>query len=584
MQKPFVNRPDWSETPPEAGSYRSIYKYGAPDGFKHPNARWVAMLKADLGLGKDHFKEKRFEGRESVILGGSKALDRGTAALSEDHVDRLATLVGHENVDRDEFSRVRYSYGKTSEEMMELSRGTIGAVADLVVHPRHKADVQAIVTYCHEEKIPLVAFSGGSSVTLGLRPAHGGVSLVMSTHMNHFLALNETNQTARVQPGIFGPAYEAALNRAPESLGANRRYTGGHFPQSFEFSTVGGWVATLGSGQASTYYGDAADLVVSQEYVTPTGSFCTCAFPAAAIGPRIGEIMMGAEGAFGILVEVTLKVFRHQPVNRRRFSFIFPTWEATVDASREISQGEFGRPAVYRISDPEETYRGLKLFGMPDLVDRFLQKRGFRPMQRCLCLGNVEGEGGYTRLVKRRIRRIARRHGAINLGPYPSRKWERTRYTEAYMREDLNDYGILIDTLETSVSWDRLHELHQAVRAYITDRPKTICMTHASHFYPQGTNLYFIYMGCFEDVDAYREFQNGIIDCIATHGGSLSHHHGIGRRMAPWMETHLGETQMKILRALKRHFDPHRILNPGGLLGLDFDPPDRQPGGASDEV
>lgn len=567
MTKPPKNTPDWSESPPEPGSYRSIFKYGAPDGFKHPNDRWVAMLKADLGLREDHFREKRFEGREAVALEPPKA---ASATLSAEAVERLATIVGHENIDRDPFSRVRYSYGKTGEEMMELSRGMVREVADLVLHPRHKDDVREVVAYCHARKIPLVVFSGGSSVTLGLRPARGGVTLVLSTHMNAVLELNEINQTVRVQPGIFGPAYEAALNRAPQTLGAKRRYTGGHFPQSFEFSTVGGWVTTLGSGQASTYYGDAADLVVSQEYVTPTGSFCTCDFPAAATGPRLGEIMLGSEGAFGILVEVTLKVFRHQPANRRRFSFIFPSWKAAVDASREIAQGEFGRPAVYRISDPEETDRGLKLYGMPTLVDGLLQKRGYRPMQRCLCLGNVEGEGGYTRLVKRRIRRVARRHGAINLGPYPSRKWERTRYTESYMREDLHDYGILIDTLETSVTWDQLHELHAAVRAYITRRPRTICMTHASHFYPQGTNLYFIYMGCFEDVEVYRQFQAGIIDAIVAHGGSLSHHHGIGRLMAPWMETSLGKRQVDVLRALKHHFDPHNILNPGGLLGLDL--------------
>jgi alkyldihydroxyacetonephosphate synthase len=562
--------PDWSETPPEPGSYRAIFKYGAPEGFKHPNDRWVAMLRADLGLSADHFERKRFEGREPVHL------DR-PVALSHKQVAGLAAIVGEENVDGDAFSRVRYSYGKTGEEMMELSRGRIREVADLVVHPRHKADVQAIVAYCHAERIPLVVYAGGSSVTLGLRPSRGGVTLVMTTHMNRVLELNETNQTVRVQPGILGPAYEAVLNRAPEALGARRRYTGGHFPQSFEFSSVGGWVTTLGSGQASTYYGDAADLVVRQEYVTPTGSFRTHGFPAAAVGPRIGEIMLGAEGAFGILVAVTLKIFRQRPAARRRFSFIFPTWRAAVDASREMSQGEFGRPAVYRISDPDETDRGLKLYGLPDLVDRFLQRRGYRPMARCLCLGTAEGEGGYTRLVKGRIRRIARRHGAMNLGPIPTRRWERTRYTEPYMREDLNDYGILIDTLETSVTWDRLLGLHEAVRAFITGRAHTICMTHASHFYPQGTNLYFIYLGCFESVAAHREFQTGVIDTIVAHGGSLSHHHGIGRLMAPWMARHLGAAQMAILQTLKKHFDPHGILNPGGHLGLDLEMPEGAP-------
>jgi alkyldihydroxyacetonephosphate synthase len=565
MLKKKTFRPDWSETPPAEGTYRAIFKYGAPERFKHPSGQWVAMLKAEFEMGDDDFRTKQAEGRQPVTL-------ERPCNLTAAQIETLAGIVGPENISADVFQRARYAYGQTAEEMMELGRGIVREIADLVVHPRHKEDVRRIVAFCHEEKIPVYVFSGGSSVNLGLRPARGGITLVMSTHMNKLLALNETNQTARVQPGMFGPAYETALNRAPEQRSAQARYTGGHFPQSFEYSTVGGWVVTLGSGQASTYYGDAADLVVSQEVVTPTGNIKTLAFPAAATGPKVNDILKGSEGTFGVLVELTLKVFRYLPRNRRYFSFMFPTWEAAVETSRAISQGEFGCPAVYRISDPEETDRGLQLYGIPSPVDRFLVKRGYRPMQRCLCLGTVEGDRDYTRLVKRKIRKLAKRHGAIYLGGYGSRKWEKTRFTEPYMREDLHDYGIIIDTLETSVAWDNLHRLHQGVRRYIKGRPQTICMTHASHFYPQGTNLYFIFIGRFDRVDDYRAFQAGILDRIQKYGGSLSHHHGVGRMIAPWIEAHLGKEQMAVLRALKKHFDPHNIMNPGGQLGLDLEP------------
>jgi len=184
-------------------------------------------------------------------------------------------------------------------------------------------------------------------------------------------------------------------------------------------------------------------------------------------------------------------------------------------------------------------------------------------------MGNVEGDRNYTRLVARKIKRIARKHGAMYLTGYAARKWEKTRYTEPYMREDLGDYGILIDTLEAAVTWDNLHRLHEGVRAYIKSRPDTMCMTHASHFYPQGTNLYFIFIARMNDPEEYRKFQHGIIDNIQKHGGSLSHHHGVGRMISSWMETHLGQEQMAVLRALKQHFDPHNIMNPGGQLGLD---------------
>ena len=556
-------RPDWSEQPPGKGTFRAIFKYGDPNTFKHPSEKWYAMLKEEFGMTDGDFRHKHGEGREPVVL------DRPTG-LSAGQIDALSDIVGRENTTTDVYQRARYAYGKTVEEMMELGQGVIQEIADLVVHPRHKDDVGRIVRYCHEEKIPVYVFSGGSSVNLGLRPARGGVTLVLSTHMNKLLALNEANQTARVQPGMFGPDYEAALNQAPERFRARIRFTGGHFPQSFEFSTVGGWVVTLGSGQASTYYGDAADLVVSQEYVTPAGSFKTLDYPAAATGPKVNDIMKGAEGTFGVLVEVTMKIFRYWPENRHYFSFMFPSWKAAVMASRDIAQGEFGRPSVYRISDPEETDRGLKLYGIPSVVDWFLVRRGYKPMQRCLCLGTVEGDRDYARLVKRKIRKIGKRHGAIYLGAYASKKWEKTRFTEPYMREDLHDFGITIDTLEASVTWDNLQTLYQGVRAYIKRRPRTICMTHASHFYPQGANLYFIFIGRFENVDDYRAFQAGILDHIQKHGGSLSHHHGIGRMIAPWIAHHLGKEQMAVLKALKKHFDPHNIMNPGGQLGLDL--------------
>jgi len=138
------------------------------------------------------------------------------------------------------------------------------------------------------------------------------------------------------------------------------------------------------------------------------------------------------------------------------------------------------------------------------------------------------------------------------------------------MREDLNDFGIIIDTLETGVTWENLHNLHSNVRSFIKSRPNTICMTHASHFYPQGTNLYFIFIAKMSDPDQYKQFQVGIIDMIQKHGGSLSHHHGVGKMIAPWMEAHLGNVQMDVLRALKKHFDPNSIMNPGGTFALIY--------------
>jgi alkyldihydroxyacetonephosphate synthase len=555
--------PDWTETAAPAGSYRSIFKWGAPDEFKHPSNEWYDMIKEEFSMTDSDFMKKKLEGLGPVSV-------TQKIRIGQPDIRAFESIVGKENVALDGYSRLRFSRGKTMEEASELRSGKIGTVTDVVLHPRSKEDVRAIVSRCNKRKIPVYTYGGGSSVTLGLRPKRGGVTLVMGTHMNRLLSINETNQTALVQPGMLGPAYEEALNRARKDFGTKHNYTCGHFPQSFEFSSVGGWIVTLGSGQASTYYGDAYHIVLSGEYVTPAGDIRTLDYPGTATGPKVNDIMKGSEGTFGILVEVTMKIFRHMPQNRQRFAYMFPSWEAAVEASREVLQGEFGMPTVYRISDPEETDVGLKLFGIHGTaVDRFMRLRGFTPMKRCLFIGTAEGEKGYARHVKKMIGKIFAQHGAMSLTGYATKKWEKTRYKEPYMREDLQDYGIVVDTLESAVTWDNLHRLHQGVRAFIKKRPGTICMTHASHFYPQGTNLYFIFIMKMDSVKSYLDFQRGVINEITKHGGSPSHHHGTGRMLAPWLEPHIGKNQMAVIRALKKHFDPNNIMNPGGILGLD---------------
>jgi len=565
MKKNKGFTPDWTNTAPKPGTFRSIFKWGSPEGFKHPNQRLYEALKEKFGMGDEDFQKKTFEGNETVTCDTP-------VRLKPEQINRFKEIVGEDNISSSDYDRLRYSTGKTMEETMKLRQGIPCEVNDLVAHPRNKDDVKKIVSYCNTEKIPVTVYGGGSSVTMGLQCVKGGITMAMNTHMNRVLSFNETNQTITVEPGIMGPAYESILNHAPEKLGAEHRYTCGHFPQSFEYSSVGGWIVTLGSGQSSSYYGDMYDIVLSQEYITPAGSFKTLDFPGTATGPKVNDIMKGSEGAFGILVSATLKIFRYMPENKRRFAFIFPTWEGAVNASREIIQGEFGMPAVFRISDPEETDMALKMYGIEGTpINKIISYRGYRPMRRCLCIGSAEGEKNFSKNVKKKIKKICRKYGAMYITGYPVKNWEHGRYIDPYIREDLNDFGIMIDTLEAGVTWDNLHRLHQRVREFIKNRPGTVCMTHASHFYPQGTNLYFIFIARMNDIYEYRKFQEGIIDRIEKSGGSLSHHHGVGKMISPWLERHLGKEQMDVLKALKKHFDPHNVMNPGGTLGFDLE-------------
>ncbi|MBF0239283.1 MAG: FAD-binding oxidoreductase [SAR324 cluster bacterium] len=522
-------QPDWEHRAPEPESYRSIFKWGNPEAYKHPSHQLYEMMKKKFGMTDEDFKEKKLAGNEKVAC-------ETPPQLTATQIHALQEIVGESNVATDDYSRVKYSNGKTAEEAMKLRRGINGKVADVVVHPRSREDILGLVQYCDQEKIPLYVYGGGSSVNMGFKSVKGGISLVMNSYMNRVLEFSETNQTITVEGGMMGPDYERLLNNAPVTLNAKQAFTGGHFPQSFEYSSVGGWAVTLGSGQYSSYYGDACDMVMSMEVATPKGVFKTHDFPATATGPKVNDIFMGSEGSFGVLISVTMKIFRYNPENTRRFAFIFPNWQAAVSAAREISQGEFGSPSLFRISDEEETDVGLKLYGLEGTpLDTLMKVSGYSPMKRCLFLGQADGDPDFAKLVKQKVQWICMKNRGLMLGGFPVSQWEHGRFADPYMREDLNDYGIVIDTLESGVTWDNLHILHQGVRKFIKKRPNTICMTHASHFYQQGTNLYFIFIAKIDDLEEYRKFQDGVIEAIHQHGGSLSHHHGVGKMIGPWI-------------------------------------------------
>ncbi len=567
-EKTFV--PDWTDRPPKPGSWRSIAKFGKPDDIAVPSQPYFELLKRELGLTDEDFRQTPHVGDDPVAA-------QPAVELEPSLIDELRGIVGSDNVQLDDYSRVRYSHGKLAEEIVCLKRGVAGRITDAVVHPRSMEDVQGIVALCDAHRVPVTVYGGGSSVTKGLMPERGGVTLVLSTHMNRVLEVNELNQTARVQAGCMGPELERVLNNAHQVHHTRYRYTCGHFPQSFEISSVGGWVVTLGSGQASTYYGDAADLVLGVVMVTPTGVVRTADFPSFAAGPKVLDVIKGSEGAFGVVVELMIRVFRHMPENRRYFSYLFPSWKAAVDATREICQGEFGLPAVLRISDAEETEHGFQLFRISPLVQKLLELRGYRSGERSVCIGTVEGDADLTRLVARKIHRVARRHRAMRLPSSGVRSWERGRFSSYLISEPLGDFGVILDTIETPVKWDNLHTIHSAVHGYAEKFPNVMCISHASHFYASGTNLYFIF-GMKASLEEYVRFRTGLVDAMVGAGGAPSHHHGIGRLLAPWIETFLGSEQMGVLRALKRHFDPNGIMNPGTQLGLDLDEDERRGG------
>lgn len=557
--------PLWFDKVTPEGTYRSLFKWGDPAVTKHPNSGFVQLIMDTFDL---HCSD--------LMLPVDFALDKVEqeipVGLAKEHLDMFSSLCGTENVQTEPYIRIGRSYGGGMIDAMRLRKHVIQNVPDAVVSPRSQSEVEQIIQYCNQERIPVYVYGAGSSVTRGCEAVKGGISLDMSRHMNRVVRFNETDQTITVEAGMTGPQLEDVLNHAPERLGASHRYTCGHFPQSFEYSSVGGWVVTRGAGQNSTYYGKIEDLVIAQEYVTPSGVLKTAEYPRSATGPDFDQIMMGSEGCFGVLTNVTLKVSRYMPQNRRRFSYMFKNWQDGQAACREVMQSEFGFPSVFRLSDPEETHVAMKLYhleGTP--VDALLNRLGYKPMEKCLLLGHTEGERAFSANVNRQIKRVCRKYGAMDISIAPvTSMWEKSRFSDPYMREDLQDFGVLIDTLECAVTWSQMDSVHHAIRQVIKSRPHTVCMTHVSHAYPQGANLYFIFIAKIDKINEYLDLQYSILDAIQKSGAAMSHHHGIGKQTAPWLEGQIGTQAMSVIKALKQHFDPNNIMNPGGTLGLDL--------------
>lgn len=566
MSKPYKGfEPRWFDEKFPKNSYRSIFKWGDPAIIKAPRESLYSLLKERFSLSDDDFRSY------TENLGVEDVSFDIDIKLSEEQLAKFKATVGEEFVRTDDYARLSVAYGKTMYDIMRLREKKVENIPDAVIYPDSKAQIEEIVAYCAEQKIPVYVYGGGSSVTRGVECVKGGISLDMRLRFNKVVSFNEIDQTITVEAGMSGPKLEEILNDAVNLFGAKRAYTCGHFPQSFEYSSVGGWVVTRGAGQNSTYYGCISDMVAAQEYATPVGNIKTDAYPRKACGPDLNQIMMGSEGSFGVLTHVTLKVFRHMPETIKRFSYMFKDWETAQSAAREIMQSEGGNPSVFRLSDPEETGIMLHLYGVVDSpLSRLLKAAGMEIGKMCLFLGFTNGEKGFSKNVARNTAKIARSFGGFPLSGAVTRGWEKGRFSDPYMRDTMQDFGIVTDTMECTVNWSNMSRVHAFVREYCKSRPNTVCMTHMSHVYPQGANLYWIFISRFTDAEDFRLYHAGILDSIQKSGASMSHHHGIGKMFAPWLEGFIGKTEYEVFRALKNHFDPDNIMNPGGTLGFDL--------------
>ncbi|MEG1922897.1 MAG: FAD-binding oxidoreductase [Clostridia bacterium] len=557
--------PKWQVEKAPEKSYRAIFKWGDPDFIKTPRETLFEMMKQ-----KFHMTDNDFQHFDGNIGLDNVSFDIPIRLKSED-ISFFESVVGKDYVKTDDFSRLSVAYGKTMYDLLRLRKKIVENVPDVVIYPNSKDEIEKIVNYCSKKIIPVYVYGGGSSVTRGVECNKGGISFDMRLRFNKCISFNEIDQTITVEAGMSGPKLEHLLNNAVMEFGAKRAYTCGHFPQSFEYSSVGGWTVTRGAGQNSTYYGKIEDIALRQCYITPIGNITTSNYPREATGPSLSHIMMGSEGAFGVLTHVTLRVFRYMPQNRVRFSFMFKNWEIAQSCARELMQSEGGNASVFRLSDPEETDIMMRMYGVDKSpLAPIMSSLGYKQMQKCLFLGFTDGEKGFSKNAAANIKKICRHYNGLSLTGAVTKSWEKGRFNDPYLRDSMQDFGIMTDTLECSVNWSNMNDVYEKVRNYCKSRPDTICMTHMSHVYAQGANLYFIFIAKMDTLEEFKTYHSGILDAIQKSGAAMSHHHGIGKMFAPWLEGQIGQTEYAVIKSLKQHFDPNNIMNPGGTLGFDL--------------
>ncbi|HEY8377648.1 MAG TPA: FAD-binding oxidoreductase, partial [Nannocystis sp.] len=394
------------------------------------------------------------------------------------------------------------------------------------------------------------------------------------TRLGRVLSIDGESLTARAQAGIYGPELERTLQR--------EGYTLGHYPQSFEFSTLGGWIAARGAGQQSYRYGKAEKWLVSAELATPRGPWRTEGFPASAAGPNLNQLVAGSEGILGIITAATFKIHR-VPELRDYRGYLFRDVAAGVRAVRAILQEELP-VAMLRLSDGPETHF-LGTFSAvqhpPGVIERVgsrvLSLRGYGE-GRCLLLVGIEGDRETVLETEVRTRALIGRLGGVHVGAGVGRKWYERRFAMPYLRDPLLDRGIAVETLETSARWVDLLDLYRGVHRALADAlrdnaadedARAIVMCHVSHGYTDGASLYFTVIfpqkqGA--EVEQWLAIKRAATDAIVAGGGTISHHHGVGTDHAPWLAREKGPIGIAALAGLKASLDPNGTCNPGKVL------------------
>ncbi|MCB0879109.1 MAG: FAD-binding oxidoreductase [Thermoleophilia bacterium] len=492
-------------------------------------------------------------------------------AASIDSLARIAPLHS------DDDSRRAYSLGKSWPDLVAARSDALERACDVVLRPRTESELERALEWCVEADVAVVPVGGGTSVTGGIEPlgrrAEQPVVAIDTTALAACLDIDHVSGVATFQAGVRGPDLEAAL--APFGL------TLGHVPQSFEYSTLGGWIATRSAGQQSLRYGKIEAMTAALRLVTPGGALDVDHVPAHGAGSDLRELVLGSEGTLGIVTRATMRV-RRRPDVVRFAAYLFPGFDEARDAARLLVQRGDLKPAMVRVSDAAET-----AFNVGASVPRILggsigrgvaNLLGVRGGAMVIVLST--GTAGEARATERLVDRHMHVRGGRSLGPIPAKAWYHGRFRQPYARDVMMDRGLLVDTLETSVTWSRLPALHLEVRAALEHAfGPGRCMVgcHLSHLYHDGASAYFTFLAAPQagtQLDRWRDAKRAVHAAIVRRGGSASHQHGVGTMHADLYAGLVPSLGAEAMRAIRDRLDPGGALNPGKLLEM---PADGQP-------
>ncbi|MCX6396939.1 MAG: FAD-binding oxidoreductase [Propionibacteriales bacterium] len=480
---------------------------------------------------------------------------RLSAPLADGLLAELAGIVGAEHVLTDHDSRLQRTRGKSTPDLLKLRAGDGTDSPDAVVRPGTHDEVVALIDWAVARHVAVVPFGGGTSVVGGLVARREGYAGVISLDLRRFdklLEVDRTSMTVVLEPGLRGPAAEALL--AAEGL------TLGHFPQSFQYASIGGFAVTRSSGQSSAGYGRFDALVVGLKVATPQGTLELGNSPANAAGPDLRELVMGSEGAFGVVTAVRLRV-RPLPQVTTYEAWRWASFADGAAAMRTLAQAGM-LPTVLRLSDENETAINL---AKPAEVGESGGDAG-----GCLMITGYEGTPEAVEAKRTAVTALLAGLGGDNQGADSGQAWADGRFHGPYLRDSLLDVGVLVETMETVTFWSNLDHVYTAVKDALVAAlgEATLVLCHISHVYETGASLYFTVAtkASAEPLPQWAVAKKAASDAMVHNGASITHHHAVGQDHKPWLAEEIGPVGVEMLRAVKERIDPTGVLNPGVLI------------------